>query len=60
MPHHPPTHTLAEYIRGRLAAWAQQFAAAGLDGFFKPSVYLEACARSGAKLSAGKNAASKM
>jgi enoyl-CoA hydratase/3-hydroxyacyl-CoA dehydrogenase len=50
----------AEYIRGRLAAWAQQFAAAGLDGFFKPSAYLESCARSGAKLSAGKNAASKM
>ena len=50
----------AEYIRGRLAAWAQQFAAAGLEGFFKPSAYLEACARSGAKLSAGKNAASKM
>lgn len=58
---HPlSAHMSAEYIRGRLAAWAQQFAAAGLDGFFKPSAFLEACARSGAKLSAGKKSASKM
>lgn len=50
----------AEHIRARLAGWAQQFEGSGLDGFFKPCAYLEACARSGTKLSAGKPSASKL
>jgi enoyl-CoA hydratase/3-hydroxyacyl-CoA dehydrogenase len=50
----------ADYICKRLAGWAQQFSGTPLAGFFKPCAYLEASARQGTKLSAGKGAASKL
>ncbi|EFN52227.1 hypothetical protein CHLNCDRAFT_59763 [Chlorella variabilis] len=50
----------ADYICQRLAGWAKQFSGTALQGFFKPSAYLERCARQGTKLSAGKGAASKL
>ncbi|KAI3432440.1 hypothetical protein D9Q98_003993 [Chlorella vulgaris] len=50
----------ADYICKRLSGWAQQFSGSPLAGFFKPCAYLEASARQGTKLSAGKGAASKL
>jgi enoyl-CoA hydratase/3-hydroxyacyl-CoA dehydrogenase len=55
-----PALVPADYICKRLAAWAQQFGGTPLAGFFKPCSYLEAAARSGTKLSAGKGAASRL
>ncbi|GAB4814330.1 hypothetical protein N2152v2_001376 [Parachlorella kessleri] len=50
----------ADYIHRRLSEWSRQFEAVGLGGFFKPCAYLERAARSGIKLSAGSQAASKL
>ncbi|KAL4446209.1 hypothetical protein ABPG77_003016 [Micractinium sp. CCAP 211/92] len=50
----------ADHICKRLDGWAQQFRGTPLEGFFKPCSYLQACARSGTKLSAGKPSASRL
>lgn len=55
-----PPFPPADYICKRLAAWAQQFGGTPLAGFFKPCAYLEAAARAGTKLSAGKASASRL
>jgi enoyl-CoA hydratase/3-hydroxyacyl-CoA dehydrogenase len=50
----------AKRIVSRLREWAQQFAGAGLSGFFEPCEYLAAAAANGTKLEAGAAPGSKM
>lgn len=40
-PSSPPLLPATDYICKRLDGWAQQFAGAGLEGFFKPCAYLQ-------------------
>lgn len=56
----PTCRAAADHICKRLDGWAQQFRGTSLEGFFKPCAYLQACARSGTKLSAGKPSASRL
>eukprot|EP00882_Tetradesmus_deserticola_P029627 GHRQ01033205.1.p2 GENE.GHRQ01033205.1~~GHRQ01033205.1.p2 ORF type:complete len:102 (-),score=22.64 GHRQ01033205.1:348-653(-) len=46
----------AQYIVSRLQQLSQQFAPAGLGGFFEPCGYLKAAAASGRRLSDGRAA----
>eukprot|EP00887_Chlorella_sp_A99_P004050 scaffold11.g4050.t1 len=50
----------ADHICRRLSSWEQQFAAAGLGGFFKPCPYLQRAAAQGRKLGAGAAQASRL
>ena len=49
-----------KHVAARLAGWAQQFAGAGLGGFFRPCEYLAKAAAEGTALSAGVPAPSRM